>query len=294
MGKETPLADKESVSLQVMICTYGQEGLKRIASSAHPKVEGVEYLVSCQIEGYFTIPKGLNREDFKIISTSSKGLSVNRNHALSRASAPVLLISDDDTDYSAEGLKNVIDAFRNHPDADIITFRYDSSINKKFYPAHSVSLSNIPKGYYISSIEIALRRHSIQGKIWFNENFGIGAMFPSGEEDIFICECLNAGMKGIFVPITIARHDGSTTSERNLMLPSRPQTKGAVFLRLHPHSWPLRMAAHALREIPQWRNGHTPSPISYCKNWITGVIKAKKNKVFQKSSPSTKNYHINE
>ncbi|MDE5998400.1 MAG: glycosyltransferase [Muribaculaceae bacterium] len=294
MGKETQSADKESISLQVMICTYGQEGLKRVATSTHPKVEGVEYLVSCQIEGGVTIPKELYREDFKIITTASKGLSINRNHALTQATAPVLLISDDDTDYSAEGLKNVIEAFRNHPDADIITFRYDSPVSKKFYPDHSVSLNNIPKGYYISSIEIALRRRSIQGKFWFNENFGIGAMFPSGEEDIFVYDCLNAGMKGIFEPITIARHDGPTTSERNLKLPTRSQTKGAVFLRLHPHSWPLRMMAHALREIPLWRNGLKPSPISFCKNWITGVITAKKNKVFQKPNPSIKNYHINE
>ncbi|MDE6560860.1 MAG: glycosyltransferase [Muribaculaceae bacterium] len=283
MGKETPFTDKKSISLQVMICTYGQDGLKRIATSAHPEVEGVEYLVSCQIEGDFTIPKELERKDFKIFVTPSKGLSVNRNHALSHATAPLLLISDDDTDYSAKGLQSLIEAFQNHPDADIITFRYDSSVSKKFYPSHSVSLSKIPKGYYISSIEIAFRRQSIQGKIWFNENFGIGAMFPSGEEDIFICECLNAGMQGIFEPITIACHNGPTTSERNLMLPSRPQTKGAVFLRLHPNSWPLRMVVHALREVPLWKKGLTPSPISYCKNWINGVITAKRHKVFRKS-----------
>lgn len=288
MGKETPLADKESVSLQVMICTYGQEGLKRIASSAHPKVEGVEYLVSCQIEGDFTIPKGLNRKDFKIISTSSKGLSVNRNHALSRASAPVLLISDDDTDYYAEGLINIIDAFRNHQDVDIITFRYDSFISKKFYPTHSVSLNNVPKGYYISSIEIAFRRQSIQGKFWFNENFGIGAIFPSGEEDVFICECLNAGMNGIFIPVTIARHDGTTTSERNLMLHTRPQTKGAIFLRLYPRQWPLRMLAHAIREYRIWKKGLAPSPISYCRNWLKGVRMARKMKVFPTPDYSNK------
>lgn len=288
MEKETSFVDKELNSLQVMICTYGQEGLERVAKSSHPKVEGVEYLVSCQIDSDFIIPKELDREDFRIFTTCSKGLSINRNNALSLASAPLLLISDDDIDYTEEGLRNVIDAFQNHPDADIITFRFESRYKKKLYPTESVYLNTFPKGYYVSSIEIGLRRQSIQGKIWFNENFGIGAMFPSGEEDVFMCECLDAGMKGIFEPLTIARHDGSTTSERNLMLPSRPQTKGAIFLRLHPHSWPLRMIAHAIRETPLWIKGLTPSPMSYCKNWIKGVITAKKKNVFHKTSLSQK------
>ena len=87
-------------------------------------------------------------------------------------------------------------------------------------------------------------------------------------------------LKGLFLPLTIARHDEPTTSERNLMLPSRPQTKGAVFTRLHPYSWPLRMIAHALREIPLWRKGVAPNPLSYCRNWIKGVAKAKKHGVF--------------
>lgn len=266
-----------------MICTYGQEGLQRVAAASHPKVEGVEYLVSIQEDpntDEYRVPKELDREDFRLYVTLTKGLAVNRNVALSKASAPLLLISDDDADYSEEGLRNVIHSFSEHPDADIIAFRYDSATHIKCYPTGSFNLSCPPKGYFVSSIEIAFRRKSVQGKLWFNENFGIGAIFPSGEEDVFLRDCLELGLNGIFIPLTITRHDGTTTSERNLMLASRPQTKGAVFLRLHPREWPMRMAAHALREIPLWRKGLVPSPISYCINWLKGVRMAKKLKVF--------------
>ena len=239
-----------------------------------------------ETDGY--IPEELKRDDFKIVATATKGLAVNRNIALSWASAPLLLISDDDADYTKEGLQAVIDGFQENPDADIIAFRYVSKHSTKHYPQKSVSLSRPPKGYFISSIEIAIRRESVQGKIWFNENFGVGATFPSGEEDIFIKDCLDKGMKGIYVPKTIVRHDGTTTSGRNLMLPSRPQTKGAIFLRLHTHDWPLRMLAHALREIPLWRKGIVPSPISYCRHWLKGVRMAHKMKVFPTSDQS---YH---
>lgn len=277
--------NKESKSspeplLQVMICTYGMDGIERVAAAGHPQSEGVEYLVSWQTDGAREVPASLLRDDFKIMISSSKGLSVNRNLALSRATAPILLVSDDDVAYTNERLQTVIKAFGSHPEADIITFRYESNGSIKFYPDRQASLEHPPKGYFISSIEIAMRRESVQRKIWFNENFGIGAMFPSGEEDIFIRDCLAAGLKGIYLPVTIARHDATTTSERNLMLPSRPQTKGAVFLRLHPYSWPLRMIAHAIREIPLWKNGIVPSPISYCVNWLKGAKKACSAKVF--------------
>ncbi len=273
----------EQPELQVMICTYGHEGLLRIAAASHPKVEGVEYLVSIQMENgneEYQIPKELSREDFRLFITYTKGLSVNRNIALSHATAPLLLISDDDADYTADGLRTVIYAFKENPNADIIAFRYASASTQKFYPEESFSLTNPPKGYFASSIEIAMRRESVQSKIWFNENFGVGATFPSGEEDIFLQDCFDRGLTGIYIPKTIVRHDGTTTSTRNLMLQSRPQTKGAVFLRLHPGDWPLRMIAHAIREIPLWRKGQVPSPLHYCLNWLKGVNKARKLKIF--------------
>lgn len=266
--------------LQVMICTYGEEGINRIARCEHPQVKGMEYLVSWQKSDGLPVPAALIRDDFKIIRTDTVGLSRNRNNALAHATADILLISDDDVDYYEDGLKAIIKAFSDNPEMDIATFCYESKTSKKSYPLKSINLKNPPKGYFISSIEIAFRRGPIQNKIWFNENFGVGALFPSGEEDIFLRDCMNLQLNGLYFPITIARHDGSTTSERNLMEASRPQTKGAVFLHTHPASWPLRMLIHALREIPLWKKGLVPNPFSYCYNWLKGVGKAKENKVF--------------
>ena len=277
---EDPQKPCVRTELQVLICTYGADGIERVASAAHPEVEGIEYVVSWQTDGKHEIPKALQRPDFRILSSATKGLSVNRNIALSKATAPLLLIRDDDVDYTEEGLRAVVDAFHRHKDMDIVTFRYASKSHTKYYPAGARDLAAHEKGYFITSFEIALRRESVQGKIWFNENFGIGATFPSGEEDVFICDCLSSGLRGIFEPVTIARHDGTTTSERNLMLPSRPQTKGAVFLRIHPHDWLLRMSVHILREIPLWRKGIVPSPLSFCINWLKGVKTARKLNVF--------------
>ena len=265
--------------LQVLICAFGKEGMERVASVFHPHVDGVEYLVSCQrYPSGERLPEVLARDDFRIIISDTTGLSVNRNIALSHASAPLILISDDDTDHTEEGLHDVIDSFALHPEADILTFRYASEHSRKHYPDYIYDLRR--KQHFISSIEMAMRRASVQGKIWFNENFGVGALFPSGEEEVFLQDCIDAGLKCLYVPKTVARHDGSTTSDRNLMLASRPQTKGAVFLHLHPRDWPIRMITHAIREWPLWRKGLVPSPLSYGLNWLKGVRMAKKMKVY--------------
>lgn len=271
----------EDIQLQVLICTFGRDGIESVAAGKHPETPGVEYLVSWQASDGIDVPEALLRHDFTIHRTDTTGLSKNRNNALARASAPLILISDDDVDYTAEGLTAVINSFQANPDADLLVFRFYCNKGNKFYPDHSFSLRLPPKGYYTSSIEIALRRNSLADhNIWFNENFGIGAIFPSGEEDILIKDCLDAGLTGRFIPMTIARHDADTTSHKNLSLPTRPQTRGAIFLHLHPKSWPARMIVHAVREIPLWRKGEVPSPLSFCRNWIKGVRMANNHHVF--------------
>lgn len=266
--------------LQVMICTYGEDGIRRLAQGKHPEMPEVEYIVSWQIHASTPVPAELVRRDMKIFRTATKGLSVNRNHALSKATAPLLLISDDDVDYTEEMLKNVIEEFEKHPECDILTFRYESGEFGKTYPEESFLLSRPLKGYFLSSIELAFRRGTVQNRIWFNENFGIGAVFPAGEEDIFLYDCLKSGLNGRFIPFTIARHDSDTTSVRNRMLHEHVMTKGAVFLHTHSYDWILRMFSHAVREIPLWRKGKGLSPVSYMRNWLKGVSTAKKLSVF--------------
>lgn len=270
--------------LQVLICTYGTEGIRRVAESEHPEVNGVEYLVSWQTDGTVEIPGELKRSDFIVFTTPTKGLSVNRNHAIKHSSAPLLLISDDDVAYRKEDLIRVMDAFERHPEANILTFEYMSSGYPKSYPDREFSLETPAKGYFVTSFEIALRRESVQGKIKFNEFFGIGAMFPSGEEDVFLKDCLNAGLRGYFIPQVIARHDGSTTSDRNRKSISMPQTKGAVFMHLFPHSWMMRMMMHTLRQYTVWKSGEGLSPWSYAFNWMRGAWLATRHKVFCKES----------
>lgn len=270
------------VKLQVLICTYGEEGIKRVIECNHQPCEGVEYLVSWQQpDTDIPVPAELMRDDFKVAIIKSKGLSKNRNASINLATAPLLLLSDDDIQSTPEQLKAIIETYEKYPSKEIITFKIDYLDPIKYYPSNLFDLKKFEPGYYVTTPEISFRRSSIQGVISFNENFGIGAMFPVGEEDIFLYDCMIHNLKGIFLPITIGTHPTNTSADRLKHLPEFIQTKGAVFLHVKPKSWFPRMIAHALRYRDAKGNRRF---IWYIRQWLSGVSIAKKNNVFDNYS----------
>lgn len=260
--------------LSVLVCTFGEEGIRRVADARYPAVEGVEYCVSWQLpEGRAITPDELKRPDVRIEISRTRGLSRNRNLSLSMAEGEFSLISDDDVRYTPEYFANLFGAFSRYPDADLITFTYESRDFPKSFPDHTFDFhGRIPKGYFTTSFEIAFRTDKVRDRLAFDENFGIGARWPSGEEDIFLCDVRRAGLGMRFVPKPVARHDGSTTSDREGAKPLFIETKGAVFRILFPFGWPLRMISH-LRRIPSGM-----SPYTFVKSWLKGAFKSKRSR----------------
>ena len=72
------------------------------------------------------IPPQLRRPDIDVIATDTIGLAANRNILLDHASAPYLKFSDDDVTLTAQDLTDLIKAFDNYPDADILLTRFGS------------------------------------------------------------------------------------------------------------------------------------------------------------------------
>ncbi len=196
------------MTLEILISTL-DDGINGVAAMLLPKREDIGYLVSWQhSEGKdIALPEELRRDDVKICNLAGRGLSRNRNNCIEHATADVCLISDDDCRYTHEQLQTVIDTYTQDPSIDIATFKYSGEDGSKYYPEQITNLKEFPKGYYVSSIEVSFRRESVQGKVWFNENFGLGTEpFHCGEENLFFQDALVMGLKCQFFPITIV-HD---------------------------------------------------------------------------------------
>lgn len=261
------------MTLQILISTL-DKGIDNVAQMMLPPHDGIGYLVSWQHNNdeEIALPHELDRNDVEVYNLEGRGISRNRNNCLRNASGDVLLLADDDCHYTHERLQQVIDTFTQNPNVDIATFQFYGEGSSKHYPTESFDLSSFPKGYFVSSIEIGLRRESVQGKLWFNENFGLGTeIFHCGEENIFIEDALALGLKCKFFPITIVDENDSSICVKRDNEPGTLMAHGAIIHFYQPKTEYLRVALKAYR---LWRNRDVPF-FKALKHMINGIKYAK-------------------
>lgn len=255
--------------LEVLISTCGPEGLERTAAMHLPRIEGVRYLVSAQLPVPVQIPAALDRTDVKVVFTPTRGLSVNRNHALAHATGDVLLIADDDLEFDPDGLRQIIKVFEADAFLDFAAFRHTGG-DGKWFPSQGFSFADKePKGYYLTSFELALRRTSLPSDIRFPENMGVGTpCFGAGEENVFMLLMRRRGMNGRFFPITVACHPAFTTGAREATAAVLRGQGAWLRLRYGVAEGFLRL----LRDVPR-RNAPALKSLRFMAD---GFIRAKK------------------
>ncbi|MCM1291196.1 MAG: glycosyltransferase family 2 protein [Prevotella sp.] len=269
------------IILQVFICTYGRERLDRMAKQLHEPHPGVEYVICRQLgEGDSetdTWPEIEAREDYRIITSNTVGIAANRNLAIENATAPVALISDDDISILPGGLDTLMEDFERHPEAAVMSFKFVSDTIQKKYPSFEFNLKKIPRFYYVSAMEIAVRPEKIRGKVKFNEAFGFRTHFHGGEEDVFLIDVLKSGLDWVFVPHEILFHEGPSTGTRPDPEYHLIETKGAVTGHRHHFTWPLRMIWRGWNETGKNKKYRF---FPYIRHWLKGWYKAKRLGVF--------------
>ncbi len=154
--------------------------------------------------------RGLKVEEkgFRFLSFDEKGLSKSRNRGLEAAEGDIIIIADDDLEYCEGFQAKIKNAFIQNPDADGITFRVITPKGEAYKSYSEKSFKHNRKSIYnVSSVEMAFRLKSIRKhRIIFDNDFGLGAKFKSGEETIFLNDALDKGMNIYFVPEDIVIH----------------------------------------------------------------------------------------
>jgi len=133
----------------------------------------------------------------KMITTPTRGVGINRNIALMNASAEICLLADDDVVYDDEMVKKVTTEFEMYPQADVIIFHLTSNDPIRKQVKYNVT-RKWPryKGLPWGGVRIAFRLEAVQkANVWFTQLFGGGALFPSGEDSMFLRKLRNAGLK---------------------------------------------------------------------------------------------------
>ncbi len=203
------------LTLNLALVTWRPEGIARVAAQQLPRVKGVSYVVSWQDHEGAPVPASLDeRDDVSIYRCEAKGISANRNNAIDHCTGDIILMADDDITYDAEALTAVIVAFETNRHLNMATFKFDGAGSKPYPSAETDLTFPFPYGFWVSSVEIAVRNQSPAGRLRFCPELGLGGRFPIAEDELFVIAALRQGITPRFFPIVTGRHNGPTSGRQ--------------------------------------------------------------------------------
>jgi len=219
-----------------------------VARMLLPPAEGIRYVVSWQNHENTEIPETLaSRRDVQIFRFDGKSLSTNRNNSLDHCHADLIIITDDDVELLSDGIAELSRLMQEHPEVDLATFRSDHGDTARF-PSKSFELTtHYPKGYYPSSIEIALRGRASK-KIRCCPEFGLNSpRLHGGEDEMLVFGAVKRGLRCRYFPVTVCRHPHESTGTARKPSSGSIQAAGAVIALEYPGSFWLRLPLKAWR-----------------------------------------------
>jgi hypothetical protein len=161
--------------------------------------------------------QGANEEYEQIIDTEngckvrvlyfrSKGLSRSRNIILGLVDSGYIWFLDDDVEIAADALGTIRLVTEKVP-APVMLGQISCSDCKGMYKDYRSSRSGIRGALRASSIEVIVDIDFItKNRISFDERLGLGAKYPSGEENAFLLEIVRKGGKIVEIGVPIVKH----------------------------------------------------------------------------------------
>ena len=247
------------MKLSVLMATMN-EGTAGLAKRVEALDEQTELVVCRQITKELNNKIDLKDElesvkkGIVFINKNEKGLSKSRNFAMDAVNDGICLITDDDVSFEPHLFDAIKEAYDIYPDADIITFQAKTP-EGEFFKTYSASpfAHNIKSVAKVSSIEMTFRIKSIRNSnIKFDERFGLGTQYPTGEEFVFLTDALKKGLKVYFYPKILAIHpkesSGSILDEKMFI------AKGAMFARVFGFRGYIVSLLFAIKKYSMYKN----------------------------------------
>ena len=210
------------MKFSLIVCTLGERKteLERLILSLNNQTYNNFEVIFLSQKNHSIVEHILNTANFsyKHIKLEKTGLSYSRNEGFKYVSGNYITISDDDCWYIADSLEKISKEIKNRENLyTVFSFKIFDPINqisfKNNYLLKEKQL-NILDILHCSSIEIFFH-HSIINDIRFDERFGVGSIYPSGEENIFLTDIIKKGYKIIYIPIDIVYHRARTIAQKS-------------------------------------------------------------------------------
>ena len=173
-----------------------------------------------------------NNHKIKYLNFSERGVGLNRNNALMRAGADILVFADEDEKFN-DGYADIIKkAYLELPDADAIIFNILPIIpgRREIKKVGRVKFFN---ALNYGTVRLTVKREAVEREnITFHRQFGGGTVYSSGEDTLFIVDLLKKGLKIYVYPAFIATVDQTTSTWFEGYTEKYFYDKGALFAAL--------------------------------------------------------------
>jgi hypothetical protein len=148
------------------------------------------------------------RADLTVVPLTGRGLSRSRNAALDHCTTPYLLFSDDDMTLRLDAVMALAEVLEQAPELGFVA---GWRVGRRPDGAGEARLSRRNSGR-ICAPELLVRAAAVRDAgVRFDPAFGVGSPQPIGEDYVFVCDMLHAGLKGRSVPVETGAHAGSST-----------------------------------------------------------------------------------
>lgn len=182
------------------------------------------------------------------LNFAEKGVGLNRNNALMRADADIVLFADDDMIYVDNYEKIISNAFNNNPQADVIIFNLKEKVTKRRIIKKESKVGYLNYLRY-GTARIAVRLSAIRNNgIYFNQCFGGGTEHSHGEDNLFLASCLKNKLKLYAIPEYIAELTEERESSWNTGYGEKYfKDQGALYRQISRRYWRLLCLQDAIR-----------------------------------------------
>ena len=200
------IKEKSDLQLEILISTMNRTSLDFLdAMFINNSTSVYNILIINQTSADMLLQS--NRANIRIVNSFERGLPSSRNLAISNAIGDICLIADDDLEYEKDFEKAIINAFAKYEEADIITFQMTDETGKLYVEYPDIIRHDKKTVETANSVVICFKRKSIvEKKVLFNNNFGLGAVFPTANEYVFLRNALKKGLNIFFEPKILLSH----------------------------------------------------------------------------------------
>ncbi|XVH58589.1 glycosyltransferase [Providencia hangzhouensis] len=213
------------MKIEILVSTLN-DGIENLSLSP-----SFDYLIIHQVNNqkdYTEIYNKLKLPNVKCISSNTIGLSISRNIAIKNSTADFIWIMDDDVEVTEDSFIKISNFIEKNPNYDMFVLSHATHIIKN----NKIKTFEINKitAMSISSIDMLIKRKSIlENNILFNESFGLGAKYPSGEEYILAIDMLKRGLRILKTTQIFALHPDISSGNDFYSTPIKLESKLKMF-----------------------------------------------------------------